>query len=218
MLWLSRILDRYDAEISAYSEAAEENDDDTAEEYTMGVPPTSDPVFTKESMDVEEPALMVLRVPGRRASEALQSVLIEIRAKLSEEAAGRLEHFLERIIGWDWQIDQQKLGVAFRAQALRAKPGKPPKPMRSTVFFLRPGKEKGPHLVFPIAQPWVSWEGLDLEPFMDRLEKLGCVPGYEEEVDLDLQEHHSAEMFEDLYLVVKDIVADMQRSLAEKYP
>jgi hypothetical protein len=214
ILWLGRVLDLYDEEVSTYSEADEENDDDLTQAPTIAgsaAPQDADIVEAPETGEVLAP---VLGVPGRRPSQALQSVLEEIRPNLPEEAASRLVHFLERIIEWDWQIAQQTLGVAFRARALRTpRPSDPPKPMRTTVFFLRPGTRNNPHLVFPIAQPWVMWEGLDLAPFMDRLRALDCVQGWEEEVNLFLQENHSAEMFETLYLIVRDLVADMEQSL-----
>ena len=151
----------------------------------------------------------------RRASQALQAVLEEIHANLPQEAADRLSSFLERVIGWDWEIAPQALGVAFRARALRTPwmSGEPPKSMRTTVLFLRPGGQNGPYIAFPLALPWVSWEGFDAAPYMDRLRALGCVEGSDGEINLFLRERHSAEMFEDLYAVVKDIFADTERSL-----
>lgn len=219
MMWLGRVLDRYDEEVSIYSEASEEGDDELVGEPPSRVPPDTDEGPAEEIVKAEEPEVPALRVPGRPASEALQAVLQEIRQNLTEEAAGRLEDFLTRIMEWDWQIVPQTLGVAFRARALRApRPADPPKPMRTTVLFLRPGTKNNPYLAFPIAHPWVIWEGFDPVPFVERLQALGCVEGWEDELNLFLQENHSAEMFETLYLVVRDIVADMKRSLAEEDP
>jgi hypothetical protein len=217
MMWLGRILDRYDAEISAYSEASEENDDDLVEESSIIESPESDEGAAEEILEAEELEIPELRVPGRGASQALQSVLEEIHANIPQEAAGRLDSFLERIIGWDWQIASQGLGVAFRARALRTPwmSGEPPKSMRTTVLFLRPGEQNGPYMAFPIAVPWVTWEGLDAAPYMDRLRALGCVEGSDGEINLFLREHNSAEVFDGLYSVIKDIFADTERSLAE---
>jgi hypothetical protein len=217
MLWLGRILDRYDAEVSSYSEEAEENDTDLVEESAMRTTPALDRESATETVEAEARVVPALRVPGRRASKSLQAVLEEIRHNLPEEATERLEQFLQRIMKWDWQIQSQGLGVAFRAQALRAKsPEEAPKPMRTTAFFLRPGTRNNPYLAFPITHRWVVWEGLDLAPFVERLLALGCIEGDYGELNLFLQEHHSAETFEAVYLVVGDIVADMERSLTER--
>jgi len=216
MIWLGRILDRYDEEVSTYSEASEENEDDLVEEPRAVTSPEPDEGDTEEISEAEEPEVPELRVPGRRASQALQSVLKEMHANLPQEAADRLDSFLKRIIAWDWEIAPQALGVAFRARAFRAPgPGKPPEPKRTTIFFLRPGRENNPYLAFPIAQRWVTWEGLDAELFLDRLRALGGVEGSEGDTNLFLREHNSAEVFDGLYSLVGDIFADTERSLAE---
>ena len=87
-------LDRYDEEVSAYSEASEESDDDLVEESPSRVPPDTDKGSAEEIVEADEPEVPALRVPGRPTSQALQAVLKEIREDLSDEAAGRLEQFL----------------------------------------------------------------------------------------------------------------------------
>jgi hypothetical protein len=136
---------------------------------------------------------------------------------LSDDAAEQFVRFLERIVPWDWQIQTQALGIAFRARSLRVlKPGGSPKRMRTSVFFLRPTSER-PRLVFPLPGQWSQVVGFDPTPYTDRLQALGCVIGWKEsQLDLHLREQNSAEMFDQLYRVLQDIVADMKRSLSRK--
>jgi hypothetical protein len=162
----------------------------------------------------EDKSIRVLRVPGHLANEALQSTLTQISNDLPEEAASQLVRFLKRIIDWDWQVQPQTLGVAFRARSLRA-PGSTdiPGPMRTTVFFLRPGRGN-PHFVFPYPGQLQHIVGFDPTPYTDRLQALGCVIGWgEAELNLFLRDHNTAKMFDQLYSVMHDIVTEMEQSL-----
>lgn len=163
-------------------------------------------------------SLPTIRVPGRRASKALKSALAQVSNNLSEEATERLVHFLERVVKWDWQIQPQTLGVAFRARSLRRpRPSSAPKPMRTTVFFLRPDRNDNPRLVFPFPGQWQHVVGFDPAPHADRLQALGCVIGWKDsQLDLHLRNYNSAETFDQLYLVLQDIVDEMERSLDMK--
>lgn len=136
---------------------------------------------------------------------------------LTQEATERFIHFLERIVQWDWQIQTQALGIALRARSLRAPtPGGTPKKMRTSVFFLRPGTGT-PRLFVPLPGQWPDVVGFNPTPYIDRLQTLGCIVGWKEaQLDLRLRDHNSAEIFDQLYLVLRDIVADMKRSLSAK--
>ena len=220
--WLGRVLDRYDQEVQSEAEEIEEIEEadvDVAEDTIETQPDDSlaehvdeDTGETPRFRDASAP---VLRVPGRQISQALQSTVAQMCGDLSQEAAERFMHFLERIVQWDWQIESQALGIAFRARSLRAPtPGGTPKKIRTSVFSLRPGSGN-PRLVFPLPGQWSHVVGFNPAPYTDRLQTLGCIVGWKgAQLDLRLRDHNSAEMFDQLHLVLRDIVADMKRSLS----
>ena len=216
MKWLGRILDHYDQETGAYAEMAEENGEallDVATPVSHAYIGNGD---AEKSHELSETTPPVFRVLGSRASKALHSIVARLRHDLPAEAAERFVRFLERLIegGWDWRIEPQALGVAFRTRSLRVpKPGSNPKPMYTTVLFLR-SDQGNPRFVFPVTGPWPNIVGFDLARHVDRLREIGCVfdPRHTD-LNLYLRDYNSTEVFEQLYLVVQDIVTDMKHSL-----
>ena len=93
--------------------------------------------------------------------------------------------------------------------------------LQPTVFYrwqkrlCEEGNEDNPKFAFSVNWSMPDELKYDPEPYASRLRALGCVPGFGGfELDLHRKDHHSAETFEELYLVVRDLVRVLERSLS----
>jgi hypothetical protein len=160
---------------------------------------------------------LLLGILDRQPEDIVQAALKQIRRDIGSAATKRLERFLEQVLALDLQMRERKTGPYFRARSLRAtQKGSPPKPTRTSVFYLWPG-DGNSRLVFSAGVQWQDVEGFNYAFHTDRLKALGCVEGWGgTELELYLRDHNSTEVFERLYAIVRDIVAEMEQSLSDQ--
>lgn len=159
---------------------------------------------------------LMLNVLDREPPPPLLVALEQIRRDIGPDATTRLERFLDRILALDLKMPKSARDFSFRAWALR--PGwedTPLKRRRTTVFYLRV-KPGNPSLEFPARSQWHTIVGFDGDVHVGRLRDLGAIEVATPSggrLELALREHNSFETFERLYAIVRDVVAEMERSL-----
>jgi len=161
---------------------------------------------------------LMLGVLNRQPDDPLQAALKQIRRDVEVDATERLGEFLERVRTLDLETVQRTQSFSFRAWSLRAtQRDVPPKRIRTTVFYLAP-EAGNPYLAFRVWQ-WSPVVGFEAQAHVDRLKALDCVEiakPSEPRFELYLRDHNSAEMFAQLYVVVRDIVEEMEQSLTAR--
>jgi hypothetical protein len=156
-----------------------------------------------------------LDVPDHKSRISLDAALKQIRRDIGPDATERLANFLARVRTLNVHAPERSASLPYRAWAWRSTSrDAQPKRIRTTVFSLVP-EANTPNLYFSTAWQWPQVFGFDRQTYIERLEALGCAPKPgERDLRLDLRTHSSAELFERLYDVIREVVEAMEETVA----
>jgi uncharacterized protein (TIGR02391 family) len=156
---------------------------------------------------------LMLKILDRQPEAPLEAALKQIRKDIGVAATRRLTSFLDRAESLDLRVVERKTSFSFRARALRRTSKGELKRGYSTVFYLVP-TSGDPKITIPGGSSKVL--GFDYEPYREQLRDLGFVEGWGPELDLHLREHNSVEVLEQLYVMIRSVVEEINQALATR--
>lgn len=152
--------------------------------------------------------------PPQSLPPHVEKVLVMIEKEIGVDVAGRLRVFLGKTQKLGLKSPAATNWLPFRCYALQTRSNwSEPRAHHLPIFYLV-ADEKNPYLWFPINQYYTSVVGIDTEPYVRILRKLGfTLYGQNRDYRLNLRDKNSTEFFEALFELVTQIERELEATL-----